>query len=186
MDKRIVRNERRHMGSLSRFSAEKFAPGRSVEEQIGNGNGGPARQGRIIHMQDPAARNFDLCPSGLIACRGFQRHAGHGSNRRQRLSAKAKGGNREQIVGGAQLGSGVAFEGEQRVIAIHSVAVVGNANQLPSARLNLDSNAAGASVEGVLQQLLHHRGRPVHNLARGDLVGNLVGKYADAAHKDSG
>jgi hypothetical protein len=53
---------------------------------------------------------------------------------------------------------------------------------LPPARLDLDADAAGAGVQGVLQQFLDHRGRPVHHLAGGDLVGNLVGKYADAAH----
>ena len=121
-----------------------------------------------------------------IAGRRLQRHAGHRSDRRQRLAAKAKGGNGEQVVGGAQLRSGVALEGQQGVVAVHAVAVVGDADQLPPARLNLDANAVGAGVQRILQQLLHHRSRPVHHLAGGDLVGDLVGKNADAAHKSLG
>ena len=61
-----------------------------------------------------------------------------------------------------------------------------DANEPSSARLDLDANAGGSGVQRVLQQFLHHRGGPVHHLAGGDLVGNLVGKNADAAHKGLG
>ena len=80
----------------------------------------------------------------------------------------------------------MALEGQQGVVAVHALAVVGDADQLAPARLDLDADALGSGVQRVLQQLLHHRSRPVHHLAGGDLVGDLVGKYADAAHKDSG
>ena len=61
-----------------------------------------------------------------------------------------------------------------------------DADQASSAALHLDADAHGSSVQGVLQQLLHHRCGPVHHLAGGDLVGNLIGKDADLAHKQSG
>ncbi len=77
----------------------------------------------------------------------------------------------------------MALEGQQRIVAAHAVAVVGDADQPPPARLNLDANALRASVQSVLQQLLDHRSGPIHHLAGSDLVGNLVGKNADAAHK---
>ena len=80
----------------------------------------------------------------------------------------------------------MALEGQQRVVAVHALAVVGDADEPPPARLDFDADAGGAGVEGVLQQLLDHRGGPVHHLAGGDLVGNLVGKNADAAHKGLG
>jgi hypothetical protein len=37
-------------------------------------------------------------------------------------------------------------------------------------------------VERILEHFLDHGGGAVDNLASGDLVGNLVGEYADAAH----
>ena len=80
----------------------------------------------------------------------------------------------------------MAFEGQQGVVAVHPMAVVRDADEPPSARLDLDTDAAGSGVERVLQQLLHHGSRPVHHLAGGDLVGNLVRKNADAAHKPLG
>ena len=80
----------------------------------------------------------------------------------------------------------MALKGQQGVVAVHAVAVVGDADQLAPAGFDLDADAVGAGIERVLQQFLDHRGRPVHHLAGGDLVGNLVRKNADAAHKDLG
>jgi hypothetical protein len=54
----------------------------------------------------------------------------------------------------------------------------------PPARLDLDPDTLGARVQGVFQQFLHHGSRPVNHFAGGDLVGDLVGKNADAAHKN--
>ena len=76
----------------------------------------------------------------------------------------------------------MALEGQQRVVAVHALAVVGDADESAPACLDLDADAIGAGVQRVLQQFFDDRGRPVHHFAGGDLVGNLVGKYADAAH----
>ena len=83
---------------------------------------------------------------------------------------------------GAEFGGGVALEGEQGVVADHAAAVVGDADELAAAGFDLDADAGRAGVERVLQQLLDDRGRPVDDLAGGDLVGDLVGENADAAH----
>ncbi len=76
----------------------------------------------------------------------------------------------------------MALEGQQRVVAIHAAAVVADADQLPAAGLDFHANAGGAGVERVLEQFLHHRSRPVHHFARGDLVGHLVRKNSNAPH----
>jgi len=82
------------------------------------------------------------------------------------------------------LGGGVALEGQQSVVAAHAASVVAHADELAPARLDLDADAGGPGVERVLQQLLDHRGRTLHHFAGGDLVGDLVGEYADASHRD--
>ena len=79
----------------------------------------------------------------------------------------------------------MALEGQQSVVAIHAVAIVGDADQLSPAALNLDANAHGSSVERVLKELLDHGRGPIDHLAGGDLIGNLIGKDADLAHKNS-
>jgi hypothetical protein len=79
----------------------------------------------------------------------------------------------------------VALKGQQGVVAVHAVAVVGDADELAAARFDFDADARGARVQGILQQLFDHRSRPVDHLAGGDLVGHLVGKNADAPHSSS-
>ena len=57
-----------------------------------------------------------------------------------------------------------------------------DADQPPPAGFHFDAQVRRAGVERVLQQLLDHRSRPLHHFAGGDLIGDLVGKNADAAH----
>ena len=74
------------------------------------------------------------------------------------------------------------FERQQRIVAHHAAAVIGNANELAAAALDRDHDPGRAGIERILQQLLDHRCRPVDDLAGGDLIGHLVGENADAAH----
>ena len=76
----------------------------------------------------------------------------------------------------------MTLKSQQGIVASHAMAIVGNADQLAPASLDLNANARCFGIQRVLQQLFHHRRGPLHHLARGDLVGNLVGKDADATH----
>ncbi len=183
---RVVGHQGCDVGQLGGLCAEEFAPGRGVEEEIRYGQRGSTGQGSVVHVENLAAGDFD---AGSGVRRGgfsgscFQGHAGYRGDGGQRLAAKAEGGDGEQVVGGAQLGCGVAFEGQQGIVAVHALAVVGDADEAAAAGLDFDANAVGAGVQGILQQFLDHGGRAIDNLAGGDLVGNLVGENADAAHK---
>ena len=57
----------------------------------------------------------------------------------------------------------------------HAATVVHDLNQLLAAVSEIDLHAAGSGIDRVLHHLLHHRGGPVDDLARGDLVGNDLG-----------
>jgi hypothetical protein len=126
------------------------------------------------------------CAWCFVASGRFKRDARNRRDGGKRLTAEAECGNGKQIVGGAELGSCVALERQQGVVAVHSLAVVGDADQLSPAALNLHANARRSGVESVLKQLLDHGRGPIHHFAGGDLVGNLIGKDADLAHKNSG
>ena len=65
----------------------------------------------------------------------------------------------------------------------HAVAVVGDADELAAAGFDLDADAGGAGVERVFEQLFDDGGGAVDDFAGGDLVGDLVGQDADAAHE---
>src|SRR5208282_6563025 len=79
----------------------------------------------------------------------------------------------------------VALESEHGIIAHHATPVVGNLDQFFSTSFYVDLDARRTRVQRVLEQLLHHRGGPLHDFAGGDLVGNVLGKNVNAAHAES-
>jgi len=68
---------------------------------------------------------------------------------------------------------------ELRIGAAHARAVVADSNQALPAILDVDADRAGAGIECVLDQLLHHRRGPLDHLAGGDLVCDLGGQDRD-------
>ena len=76
----------------------------------------------------------------------------------------------------------MALEGQQGVVAQHAAAIVGDANETAAAGFHFDANLRRARVERVFEQFLDHRSGTLHHLAGGDLVGDLVGQNAYAAH----
>ena len=79
-----------------------------------------------------------------------------------------------------ELGRAVAGHGERQLVAAHALAVVGDADQALAAAGGDDVDPLRTGIERVLHQLLHHRRRPLHHLAGGDLVDQVVREDADA------
>ena len=75
------------------------------------------------------------------------------------------------------------LERQHGIIAHHAASIICDLDQLFSARLHADLDPRRARIQSVLEQLLHHGRRPLHHFAGGDLVGNLLGKYVNAAHE---
>ncbi len=115
----------------------------------------------------------------------FEQQARNGCDGGQRFAAKSESGDGQQILHVAQFAGGVALEGQQRVVAQHAAAIVDDADQAAAAGFHFDANVGGAGVERVFEQLLDDGSGPFHYFAGGDLVGDLVGKYADAAHDEA-
>jgi DNA helicase-2/ATP-dependent DNA helicase PcrA len=61
--------------------------------------------------------------------------------------------------------------------------VVGDPDQAAPARYQLDVDPLGSCIEGVLHQLLRHRGGTLHHLARGDAVDDGVCQNLDQSHR---
>src|SRR2546426_73994 len=68
---------------------------------------------------------------------------------------------------------------ELRIGAAHARAVVADSNQALPTILDVDADRAGAGIECVLDQLLHHRRGPLDHLAGGDLICDLGGPDRD-------
>lgn len=74
------------------------------------------------------------------------------------------------------------LKGQQSIVAVHPVPIVRDADELAAARLYFHADTRCPRIQRIFEQFLHHRRRPVHHLARGDLVGDLVRKNVNAAH----
>ena len=74
------------------------------------------------------------------------------------------------------------LEGQQRVVMNHPGAVVDDANHALAAGFDFDADRVGARVQGVFEQLLHDRSRPLDHFARSDAIGDCFRQYANAAH----
>src|SRR5437879_2738329 len=68
---------------------------------------------------------------------------------------------------------------ELRIGAAHARAVVADSNQALPTILDVDADRAGAGIECVLDQLLHHRRGPLDHLPGGDLICDLGGQDRD-------
>ena len=69
----------------------------------------------------------------------------------------------------------MALDRQARILRVHALAVVLDANQLLAAELDGDGEAPRAGVDRVLDQLLDDRGRTLDDLAGGNLVGEVGG-----------
>jgi hypothetical protein len=91
-------------------------------------------------------------------------------------------GEPRRVLDVAQLAGGVALEGQQSIVAEHAATVVGDADQAAAAGFDLDAQLGGPGVERILEQLFDDRSGALDDFTGGDLVGDLVGQDADAAH----
>ena len=77
----------------------------------------------------------------------------------------------------------MALEGEESVVFDHSVAVVGDADELAASSFDLDADARCSGVDGVLEELFDYGCGAFDDFASGDLVRHEVGEDANAAHE---
>ncbi len=76
----------------------------------------------------------------------------------------------------------MSLEGQPRIFGRHSHSIVAHADPGGTPVTNLDADPLGSGVQRILDELLHDRGRPLHHLAGGDLVDELIGELSNATH----
>ena len=150
-----------------------------MREEVAHGDARAGGAPGLPHLQQPAARDGQLGARLLVGRPGGEGEAGYGGDGRQRLPPEAEGVDVLDVVHIPDLAGGVPLDAEQGVVARHAAAVVGHDHRLAPARHHLDVDLRGAGIQGVFDQLLQHRGGPLHHLAGGDLVDDLLGQELD-------
>ncbi len=134
----------------------------------------------VARVQETPVAHLDLGAAGRARLARAQDEAGDAGDRRQGLATESVGGHALEVAQLAQLRGRVALQRATGILRSHAVAVVADADPLLAAPFDLDGDGRGLRVEGVLDQLLDDRGRPFHDLARRDLVDQVVGQPFDA------
>ena len=70
-------------------------------------------------------------------------------------------------------------QGQRQFLPVDAAAVVAHANQLRTARGDVDLDVVGARIEAVLDEFLDDRGWPLDDLARSDLVDQVTWELLD-------
>jgi len=181
MGQAVMRDQRGDVRQFGGLGAQEFAARGDVIKKIAHGHHGAAAQRGLFAAQHLAAGDFDARAGGLFGRAGFQQQPRDRGDGRQRFAAESEGRDGEQIFDVAQFAGGVALEGQQRVVAQHAAAIVGDADEAPAAGFHLHADLGGAGVQAIFEQLLDHRGRPLDHFSGGDFIGDLVGEDANAA-----
>ena len=117
-----------------------------------------------------------------FACR--KRESADAGDTRQRFAPKAHRRDGRKVLGLLNLAGGMAFQAKERVVPVHTDAVIGDANQAAPARLNFHRDAADLRVERVFDEFLDDTRRTFNHFAGGDLVGDLFRQEANPVHAD--
>ena len=68
----------------------------------------------------------------------------------------------------------MAFEGEEGIVTVHTIAVIADPDEPTPGPLHCDRDGARFSVEGVLRQFLDDRGRALDHLTSRNAVGQIL------------
>ena len=187
-DRGVRERERRdgaNDGPELAFSAlEELAAGGNGPEEVLDDDARPLRMARGMRRRRRSPVRHDLRAEPRVVGRRREDEPGNRRDRGQRFPAKAHRRDAREVVEGPDLRRRVPLERERRVLGPHSGAVVENGDSEDAAALDVDGDAARARVERVLDELLHRRGGPLDDLARGDLVHEGGGEDADGPGHD--
>ena len=135
------------MRQLGCFTLEEFAPRGRAEKQLAHLNGCALRTRARAHF--PAAGMQKITVRSARHGRQ-QRKLGHRGNGRQRLTAKAHGRDRFQIVQIADFAGGVALHGQRQLLLGNACAVVFYRDQTHATGLQTHGDLRGARIQRVV------------------------------------
>ena len=162
---------------------QELAPGGNVPEQVAHFDRGAMRQAGAGDARRRATLDLDSRALQRSRLAGEQRETADRRHAGERFAAKPVAGDGEEIVLAAQLARGVTLQAQPGILASHAAAVVADAHQASAAVLEVDLDPLRAGIEGVLDQLLHHRSGALDHLPRGDLVRERRIEQVDPRHR---
>jgi hypothetical protein len=81
---------------------------------------------------------------------------GYGGNAGQCFAPESQGVYGKQIPVGVYFARRIAFKGQQGIIVGHPDAIIGNADECPTAFFDFDNDAPAVRIQGIFNQFLDH------------------------------
>ena len=157
---------------------EGTASGR-VEEQIACFDGGARRTACGSRLGEIVARGPDR-PGGLgVGGASGDLQPADRCDGRERFAAEAQSGDSREILGLFDLAGGMLSDGEQQLVGLDAVAIVGHTDEISPTGIKLNTDACGTGIERVLDQFFDDRGGSLNDFTGGDLVGDQCGEPAN-------
>ena len=156
--------------------AKEFASGGEVEKKIPHLDRRPRRARRGLDLRMRAAVDFEAGAGGGVVRTTGDRKSRNGGDARQGFPAKAHTVDTIQIAQGRYFAGGMARQSEFEFFSRNADAVIPHSDQTATPAFDLDFDGIGPGIDGILDQLLDHGRRPLHDLARGDLIGQYRGQ----------
>ena len=142
----------------------------------------PVGQPQLLIGPAIPASISDFRSLGRVGLARLAADPGDLGNRRQRLAAEPERADPAQVLNVRQLAGRVGLKRQGQVVGGHPHAVVGDPDQIFAPALDAHVNPRRTRVDGVFEQLLDHARRPLHHLARGDLVHDRLRQLTDHSH----
>src|SRR5262245_2745741 len=89
----------------------------------------------------------------------------------QCLTTKPQGRQPVQVINMPDFAGGEALQCEGGPLSTHTTTVIGHLDEMASAVGQVDVNACAASIEGIIDQLFHHRGGTLDHFPSGNATG---------------
>ena len=149
-------------------------------EQIDRLNRRPHRARRRAWLTcDPALELNQRGRLGTNRPRGQSQPTSRGRDRGERLTAEPVAVKPSQILHRLKLGGRVPAKGERNLLCGNARSVIVHRNSFTTGPGDLHRDPPRVRVQGVLQQLLEHRGGAFDHLARRNLSGDPLGQLTD-------
>ena len=120
----------------------------------------------------------DLVMLGL--CQQF--HFRHRCDRGKRLTSETECADTGKVSQTSDLLRRMSLKAKDRVVAGHALAVITYRDKPTAAEFDIDLNASCSGVDRIFDQFFDDGCRTLNDLARGDLICQIVGKNFDLIH----
>ena len=167
------------VAGLGRGALEELAAGGDVVEQLAHLDDRPRVPRRRLGVGEVAAAIQHLVGDGFIGRPAEDSGAADAADARQGLSPEAHRADVEQAGVVDELARRVRRERQRHLGRGDAAAVVDHADERPPAVLDLDRDLRRPGVDGVLDELLDDRRRPLDHLAGRDAIDQPRRELAD-------